>query len=85
MKSFSSRGPSVCLSVRLSVTRFSQDWIFKFGSLVFLEIAYKDSLQQCIASSRGEIDRKLWGPYLAKEAKIGLETGYFAIVSSSVQ
>ena len=26
----------------------------KFGSLVFLKIAYHDSLQQCLASSRGK-------------------------------
>ena len=26
----------------------------KFGSLVFLEIAYSDSLQQCITSNRGK-------------------------------
>ena len=30
----------------------------KFGSLVFLEIAYNDSLQQCIASDRGKTHEK---------------------------
>ena len=34
---------------------------FKFGSLVFLEIAYSDSLQQCITSSRGKTHKKDWG------------------------
>ena len=33
----------------------------KFGSLVFLEIAYKDSLQQCITSSRGKTYKKFLG------------------------
>ena len=30
----------------------------KFGSLVFLEIAYNDSLQQCLISSRGKTHKK---------------------------
>ena len=30
----------------------------KFGSLVLLEIAYNDSLQQCLTSSRGKIHYK---------------------------
>ena len=39
----------------------------KFGSLVFLEIAYKDSLRQCIRSSRGKTHekKKFGGPNLA--------------------
>ena len=37
----------------------------KFGSLVFLEMAYIDSLQQCVTSSRGKIHKKKnWGPNL---------------------
>ena len=30
----------------------------KFGSLVFLQIAYNDSLQQCLTNSRGKIHEK---------------------------
>ena len=33
----------------------------KFGSLVFLEIAYNDSLQQCMISSRGKTHEKNFG------------------------
>ena len=37
----------------------------KFGSLVFLEIAYHDSLQQCLKSSRGFLLKNIyWGPKL---------------------
>ena len=36
----------------------------KFGSLVFLEIAYNDSLQQCIRSSRGKTHEKGFGDHL---------------------
>ena len=43
-------------------TRFFCHYL-KFGSLVFLEIAYNDSLQQCLTSSRGEIyEKKIGGP-----------------------
>ena len=36
-----------------------------FGSLVFLEIAYRDSLQQCLTSSRGKIhEKEIRGPNL---------------------
>ena len=39
--------------------------IFSFGSLVFLEIEYNDSLQQFITSSRGKThEKKFWGPNL---------------------
>ena len=33
----------------------------KFGSLVFLEIAYNDSVKQCVTSSRGKIHKKVFG------------------------
>ena len=36
----------------------------KFASLVFLEIAYNDRLQQCLTSSRGRIHEKFWAPKL---------------------
>ena len=45
----------------------------KFGSLVFLEIAYNVSLQQYITSSRGKAHKKkLWGPNLGQN---GLKSG----------
>ena len=34
---------------------------FEFGLLVFLEIAYNDSLQQCITSSRNKTHEKKFG------------------------
>ena len=37
----------------------------KFGSLVFLKIAYNDNLQQYLTSSRRKIhEKKFWGPNL---------------------
>ena len=46
-----------------------QNWIFchflKFGALVFLEIAYNDSLEQYITSNRSKTHKiKFWGPNL---------------------
>ena len=95
----------ICLSVRPSVTKFSQVWIIsffsdiahddrwpwylvtdeaiffnkkirglnqaqnevfrdfvEFESLVVLVIAYSDSLQQCLISSRGKTHEKNWEP-----------------------
>ena len=51
----------------------------KFG--VILEIAYNDSLQQCITSRRGKTHKKNFGgPNLCKkQAKIRTETRFFAI------
>ena len=42
----------------------------EFGSLVFLEIAYYDSLQQCVTSSRGKTqEKKFWGPNLGETSE----------------
>ena len=42
----------------------------KFGSLVFLDIAYNDSLQQCLTSSRAKIHKKeVWGLNLSQRAQ----------------
>ena len=39
----------------------------KVGTLVFLEIAYSDSLQQCLTFSRGKIyEEKFWGSNLVE-------------------
>ena len=45
----------------------------KDGSLVFLEIAYNDSLQQCLTCSRGE------NPNWTKQAKFESKIRFFAI------
>ena len=55
----------------------------EFGSLVFLQIAFNDSLQQCLTSSRGKIHKKNFeAQFWVKGAKIGSETRFFAIFSS---
>ena len=57
----------------------------KFGSLVFLEIAYSESLQQCLASSTGKIHEKYFCAQISVErAKIRPKTGFFPIFSSVV-
>ena len=51
----------------------------KFGSLVFVENAYNDSLQQCVLSSRGAIYEKIsWVQIWAKGTKIGPEIRFLA-------
>ena len=58
-------------------------YFLKFGSLIFFEIAHSDSLQQCLACSRGKIFEKILGPTLwSKGAKIGPKIRFFAIFSS---
>ena len=42
-------------------------YLHEFGSYVFLEIAYDDSLRQCLTSSRGKIHEK---------KKLGLILGF---------
>ena len=57
----------------------------KFGSLVFLEIACNDSLQQCLTSSKVRSTKKNFGAQIWVEgAKIRFETRFFAIFSSLV-
>ena len=41
-------------------------YFFKFGSVIFLEIAYSDTLQQSVAFSRGKICKKNLGPNLVQ-------------------
>ena len=57
---------------------------FKFDSSVLLEVAYTDSLQQCLASIRGKTyERKIWGDQI--QAKIRLKiNGFFAFFSRLV-
>ena len=43
----------------------------EFGSLVFLEIVYSDSLQQCLTSTRGENYEKRFGTQIGpNESKL---------------
>ena len=55
-------------------------------SLVFLEIAYNISLQQCLTSSGIKSLKKIFGSKSGPKGleKIGLETRFFAIFSSLV-
>ena len=43
--------------------------LLEFGSLVFLEIVYNDSLQQFLTSSRGKSYENIWGPNLGKTSQ----------------
>ena len=55
----------------------------KFGSLVFLEIAYNDRLQHYVTCSRGKIyQKKIWAQIWSKGTKIRPKTRFFAIFSS---
>ena len=49
----------VCLSYLSVWVCLSESLLF--GSLVFLEITYNDSMQQCLISSRGRIYEKIMG------------------------
>ena len=53
----------------------------KFGSLVFLAIAYNDNLQQCITSDRGKTyEKKIWEPNLGQNRpKSGPKLGFLLL------
>ena len=60
-------GPTVINQAQNEVLRL----FLEFGSLVFLEIAYYDSLYQCLTSSRAKKKlakkkKKNWGPHLGQ-------------------
>ena len=69
---------------------YAQSEVFRhfieFGSFVFLEIAYSDSLQHCLTSTRSKTydtkigDLKLW----PKGTKIRPKIRFFAIYSTLV-
>ena len=41
-----------------------------FVSLVFLEMAYNNSLQQCLTSRRGKVcEKNVWGPNLGQKSQ----------------
>ena len=48
---FGPKGPKSCLNLDFC-------YFFKFGSLVFLEIGYSDSLQQYVTCNRGRTHKK---------------------------
>ena len=58
----------------------AQNYVFchflKFGSLVFLEIACNDRLQQCLTSSRDKITQKVFRDQIRpkSEPKLGFRT-----------
>ena len=57
----------------------------KFGSLVFLEIAKDDSLEQFLTTSRGKTYKVLGGDQIwAKWTEIGSKISFLAIFSSLV-
>ena len=50
----------------------------QFGSLVFLEIAQDDSLEQYLTTSRGKTCKKNWGGQIwAKQTKIRSKISFF--------
>ena len=60
----------------------------KFSSLVFLEIIYNDSLQQCITSSWGKTHEKNWGGggganLDQNRLKLCLEVGFLPCLTTS--
>ena len=60
------------LGPTLGFLPFSQVW-----SLVFLELAYNDSLQQCLTSSTCKIHEKILGPkFGSKGPKLGPKLGF---------
>ena len=51
----------------------------EFGKLGFLDITYNDSMQQCLTSSRGEIQEKyLWPKYGSNKSKLGPKLGFLS-------
>ena len=62
----------------------------KFDSLLFLKIAYNDSLQQCLTPNRGKIHGKRnlggegGGPKYAQRSQNWAKTRFFVIFSSLV-
>ena len=53
----------------------------KFCSSVFLEIAYNDSLQQCLTSSIGKTHKKKFGRSNLGQPKSGRKLGFLSISS----
>ena len=56
-----------------------------FGSYVFLEIAYNNSVRQCLTSSRSKVHENNFKAQIwVKQVKIGPEIRFFVIFSSLV-
>ena len=57
----------------------------KFVSLVFIDIAFSDSLQKCLSTSRGKIyEKKNCSQIWSRGVKVGQNQMFFAIFSSLV-
>ena len=69
---------SVCPSVRMSVTTFSQDWIISFFLILYMMIAMISSDWRSQIFEKKKLAARNW----AKWAKIRPETSFFAIFSS---
>ena len=55
--------------------------LLEFGSYFYYEIAYDDSLRQCLTSARGKISEKKIGAQIwLKRTKTGPEIRFFAIL-----
>ena len=51
--------------------------LLEFGSYFYYEIAYNDSLRQCLTSARGKIsEKKLRPKFGSKEPKPGQKLGF---------
>ena len=57
-------GSKFCPQGPKSVQKLGFYHFLNFDSLVFLEITYNDSLQQCLTCSRGKIYEKNFGAQL---------------------
>ena len=64
-------GPKFGPKLPKSVPKLGFCHFLKFSALFFLEIAYSDSLQQCITSSKGKTYKNVWGSGLGQnESKL---------------
>ena len=53
--------------------------LLKFGSLVFLQFAYNDSLEQSLTASRDKTCKKNWGPNFGpNERKSDPKSGFLS-------
>ena len=67
-------GPKFGLKVPKLGPKLSFCHFLKFGSLVFLEISYNDSLEQFLTSSRGKIqEKKFWDSNLCQRDQNGAQ------------
>ena len=73
------------VEVKFMKKSFESKFRPKFGSLIFPEITYNDSFQQCLACGTSKTHEKKFGDQIwVKGAKIAPETRFFAISSNLV-